>query len=94
VTIEEKLKESLLRRAFIYTKTLRERSSTSARPRTLRNRVRSYFQADQPAIFFGYDIKNARVVRQIADIEFIVTDTEAEALILEATLVKQASAAL
>jgi len=50
----------------------------------LRSRVRSYFRESQPL--------NPRIqmmVRQVRDIEFIVTDTEAEALALEANLIKQ-----
>jgi excinuclease ABC subunit C len=50
----------------------------------LRNRVRSYFGA--PA---GLEPKTRRLVQNIADFEFIVTSSEQEALILEATLVKQ-----
>src|SRR5437899_9415152 len=56
--------------------------------KNLRNRVRSYFQAVHTGDF-GYGIKNRELVRQIEDIEFIVTDNEVEALILESTLVKQ-----
>lgn len=50
----------------------------------LRSRVRSYFRESQPL--------NPRIqmmVKQVRDIEFIVTDTEAEALALEANLIKQ-----
>ena len=50
----------------------------------LRSRVRSYFRDSQPL--------NPRIqmmVKQVRDIEFIVTDTEAEALALEANLIKQ-----
>ena len=50
----------------------------------LKNRVRSYFGA--PA---GLEPKTRRLVQNIADFEFIVTSNEQEALILEATLVKQ-----
>ncbi|CAH2573017.1 UvrABC system protein C [Planktothrix rubescens] len=50
----------------------------------LRSRVRSYFREQYhhtPRIYL--------MVQQITEIEFIVTDTEAEALALEANLVKQ-----
>src|SRR5436190_22977645 len=56
--------------------------------KSLRSRVRQYFQAGGP-VRFGYDIKTVELIKQIADVEFIVTDNEVEALILEATLVKQ-----
>lgn len=51
--------------------------------KNLRSRVRSYFRA-RP-----FDRKTDALVGQISDLEFIVTDNEVEALILEATLVKQ-----
>jgi len=50
----------------------------------LRSRVRSYFRASQ-----ALSEQKQRMVQQVADIEFIVTDTEAEALALEDNLVKQ-----
>ena len=50
----------------------------------LRNRLRSYFGSPS-----GHSAKIRRLVPQITDFEFIVTDTEAEALILENTLIKQ-----
>ena len=52
--------------------------------KSLRSRVRSYFRDDayrEPRI--------ALMVMQVVEIEFIVTDTEAEALALEANLIKQ-----
>jgi excinuclease ABC subunit C len=52
--------------------------------RSLRNRVRSYFQESRPL-----DPKTQRLVSEIADLEYIVTDSEVEALILESTLVKK-----
>jgi len=48
----------------------------------LKNRVRSYFQASR-------DAKTRRLVSEIADLEWIVTDTELEALILENELIKR-----
>lgn len=50
----------------------------------LRNRLRSYFGST-----VGLNAKIRRLVSQITDFEFIVTDTEAEALILENTLIKR-----
>jgi excinuclease ABC subunit C len=50
----------------------------------LRARVRSYFRPSQPLT-----PRISLMVRQVADIEFIVTDTEAESLALEANLIKQ-----
>jgi excinuclease ABC subunit C len=52
--------------------------------RKLRSRVRSYFRESQKLTD-----RIAMMVRLVTDIEFIVTDTEAEALALEANLIKQ-----
>lgn len=52
--------------------------------KNLRHRVRSYFQESRPR-----DGRLEALVRKIADVEVIVTDTEAEALILENNLIKQ-----
>lgn len=50
----------------------------------LRNRVRSYFHAPN-----GHDIKTLHLVDRIRDIEFIVTESELEALVLECNLIKR-----
>jgi excinuclease ABC subunit C len=52
--------------------------------KNLRNRVRSYFQHGRPR-----DAKTNALVRHITDFEVIVTDSEAEALVLENTLIKK-----
>src|SRR3989475_6042034 len=51
---------------------------------SLRGRVRSYFQESRPR-----DAKTDALVRQIADLEYVVTDNELEALMLEANLVRK-----
>jgi excinuclease ABC subunit C len=53
--------------------------------KVLRHRVRSYFQSGGG---HGHSPRIALMVRQVCDIEFIVTDTEAEALVLESNLIK------
>lgn len=50
----------------------------------LKNRVRSYFHADS-----SHDNKTRRLVREIANIEWIVVGSELEALILEMNLIKK-----
>jgi excinuclease ABC subunit C len=50
----------------------------------LRNRVRSYFQKSRPL-----EPRIQSLVKKIVDLDFIVTDSEVEALILEANLIKQ-----
>ncbi len=50
----------------------------------LRNRVRSYFHAP-----YGQDAKVWRLVERIGNIEFIITESELEALVLECNLIKK-----
>jgi excinuclease ABC subunit C len=51
---------------------------------SLKNRVRSYFRSEA-----GHDHKTRRLVREIADIEWILVGSELEALILEMNLIKR-----
>ncbi|NLV91841.1 MAG: excinuclease ABC subunit UvrC [Firmicutes bacterium] len=53
---------------------------------SLRNRVRSYFQSSR-----NHSPKVRAMVENIADFEYIVTDSEVEALILEFNLIQQHS---
>lgn len=52
--------------------------------KVLKNRVRSYFTG-------SHDAKTQRMVGQVADFEYIVTDSVAEALVLECNLIKSHS---
>jgi excinuclease ABC subunit C len=52
--------------------------------RSLRNRVRSYFQDSR-----DFDPRLMQMKSSIHDVEFVVTDTEGEALALENNLIKQ-----
>ncbi len=52
--------------------------------KNLKNRVRSYFQSSRDERLFV-----SFLVKRIADIDFVLTDTEKEALILENNLIKQ-----
>jgi len=52
--------------------------------KNLRNRVRQYFHSNR-----NQDAKTRRLVKRIADFEFIVVDNEVEALVLESNLIKK-----
>ena len=83
VSLEEKLKEIPPSPGVYLHKDSAGKVIYIGKAKNLRNRVRSYFQI-RP-----FDRKTDALVRQIKDLEFIVTDNEVEALILEATLVKK-----
>lgn len=83
VTLDEKLKEIPVSAGVYLYKDAGGRTIYIGKAKNLRSRVRSYFQA-RP-----FDRKTDALVRNIADVEFIVTDNEVEALILEATLTKK-----
>lgn len=53
--------------------------------KVLRNRVRSYFQSIDPRV----QPKVAALVAHIADFDYVITDSEVEALILEGNLIKE-----
>ena len=83
MSLEEKLKEIPTSAGVYLYKDSAGKIIYIGKAKRLRSRVRSYFQA-RP-----FDRKTDALVRQIADVEFIVTDNEVEALILEATLTKK-----
>jgi excinuclease ABC subunit C len=88
VTLNEKLKEIPRSPGVYLHKDAAGKILYIGKAKNLRNRVRSYFQAGRTGDF-SYGIKTGELVKQIADVEIIVTDNEVEAFILEATLVKQ-----
>ncbi len=88
MTLNEKLKEIPRSPGVYLYKDAAGKIIYIGKAKNLRNRVRSYFQAGR-AGDLSYEIKTAELIRQIADVEIIVTDNEVEAFILEATLVKQ-----
>jgi len=83
VTLDEKLQEIPVSAGVYLYKDRAGKTIYIGKAKNLRSRVRSYFQA-RP-----FDRKTDALVKQIADVEFIVTDNEVEALILEATLTKK-----
>ncbi len=83
MTLAEKLKEIPVSAGVYIYKDSAGKIIYIGKAKRLRSRVRSYFQV-RP-----FDRKTDALVRQIADVEFIVTDNEVEALILEATLTKK-----
>ena len=52
--------------------------------KNLRNRVKSYFQSSRDERYFINFL-----VKRVADVDFVLTDTEKEAIILENNLIKQ-----
>ncbi|HEV7904761.1 MAG TPA: excinuclease ABC subunit UvrC [Pyrinomonadaceae bacterium] len=84
MTLEEKLKNLPLSPGVYIHKDEAGKIIYIGKAKNLRNRVRSYFQSGR-----GHDRKTRELVRRIADLEFIVTDTEVEALVLESNLIKK-----
>ncbi|MEM6520318.1 MAG: excinuclease ABC subunit UvrC [Cyanobacteria bacterium P01_D01_bin.71] len=82
--LEAILKELPLVPGVYFMKDARGEILYIGKSKKLRNRVRSYFRDTH-----RHMPRTAIMVMQIVDIEFIVTDTEAEALALEANLIKQ-----
>jgi excinuclease ABC subunit C len=82
--LENRLKEIPAEPGVYFMKDANERIIYIGKSRKLRSRVRSYFRDSQ-----RLSERIATMVRLVAEIEFIVTDTEAEALALEANLIKQ-----
>ncbi|HZH88999.1 MAG TPA: excinuclease ABC subunit UvrC [Pyrinomonadaceae bacterium] len=84
MTLEEKLRNLPVSPGVYIHKDEAGKIIYIGKAKNLRNRVRSYFQSGR-----GHDRKTRELVRRIRDLEFIVTDTEVEALVLESNLIKK-----
>lgn len=82
--LESRLKEIPPAPGVYFMRDANDRIIYIGKSRRLRSRVRSYFRDSQKL-----SDRIALMVRQVAEIEFIAVDTEAEALALEANLIKQ-----
>jgi excinuclease ABC subunit C len=84
VTLEEKLARLPDRPGVYLYKDAKAQVVYVGKAASLRSRVRSYFQDSRPR-----DAKTDALVRQVRDLEYLVTDNELEALMLEANLVRK-----
>ena len=82
--IEQRLQEIPAEPGVYFMRDASDRILYIGKSKKLRSRVRSYFRDRS-----HHTPRIAMMVRQVAEIEFIVTDSEAEALALEANLIKQ-----
>ena len=84
MTLEEKLKNLPANPGVYLHKNKQGKIIYIGKAKNLRNRVRQYFQSGK-----GKGRKTNRLMRLIADFEFIVVDSEPEALVLESNLIKK-----
>jgi excinuclease ABC subunit C len=84
VSLEEKLKNIPTSPGVYLHKDQAGKILYVGKAKNLRLRLRSYFQSGR-----GHDRKTRELVRRIRDLEFIITDTEVEALVLECNLIKK-----
>ncbi len=84
MTLEEKLKTLPTKSGVYIHKNADGKIIYVGKAKNLKNRVRQYFQSSK-----NHDPKTRELVKRIRDFEFIVVDTEVEALVLESNLVKK-----
>ncbi|MBA3353615.1 MAG: excinuclease ABC subunit UvrC, partial [Blastocatellia bacterium] len=82
--LQEKLKSVPIAAGIYLHKNAAGKILYVGKAKNLRSRVRQYFQSSR-----NQDAKTRRLVRAIADFEFIVVDNEVEALVLESNLIKK-----
>ena len=83
MTLDEKLQNLPTQPGCYLHKNTKGQIIYVGKAKNLRNRVRQYFQSSR-----AMDAKTQELVSRITDFEFIVTDTEVEALVLESNLIK------
>jgi len=84
MTVAEKLKRLPTSAGIYVHKNAAGKIIYVGKAKNLRNRVRQYFQSSR-----HQDYKTRQLVKLIVDFEFIVVDSEVEALILESNLIKK-----
>src|ERR1035437_3428416 len=84
MTLQEKLKQVPKSAGIYLHKNVDGKIIYVGKAKNLRSRVRQYFQSSR-----NLDPKTRQRVRHITDFEFIVVDSEVEALVLEANLIKK-----
>ena len=84
MTLEEKLKSLPTASGIYIHKDANAKILYVGKAKNLKSRVRQYFQSSR-----NQDAKTRRLVKSIADFEFIVVDNEVEALVLESNLIKK-----
>ncbi len=84
MTLEEKLARLPDRPGVYLYKDAKAQVIYVGKAASLKSRVRSYFLDSRPR-----DAKTDALVRQVRDLEYVVTDNELEALMLEANLVRK-----
>lgn len=84
MTLQEKLKNLPTSSGVYIHKNADGKIIYIGKAKNLRNRVRQYFQSSK-----NHDFKTQELVKRIVDFEFIVVDTETEALVLESNLIKK-----
>jgi excinuclease ABC subunit C len=84
MNIQKKLQQVPAAPGIYIMKSTRERVIYVGKAKNLRERLKSYFQRSA-----SLDTRKAKMVTEVKDFEYIVTDNELEALVLEANFIKR-----
>lgn len=84
MNIKVKLNKAPSSSGIYIMKGTREKTIYVGKAKNLKNRLRSYFQ-ESPAL----DVRKLQMVKEVKDFDYIVTDNELEALVLEANYIKR-----